>query len=364
MQPAAARSSFLVFLSMGAFWGCGSSSDDSGSGKAPAKRELNMTEELSPPADLTDIKPLSLVSKINSESSFYQISPKSSNGESGNLKHCPAFSESRITASAGFLEIDFSGDLKSCFSGESASPVESFQLEFFSRVECPEDDLSSLNGKTLAEGFEFGSILDFCKQSKKITQFNWTRADSVMNFFGKIHSVSKNGMASTAGKGCELTVQDGLISYGDCIKYHRETQEVLEAPKPSAGKEGLTINPNNKLFTLTMTGLVGDGRSPFFNSGKASFRLNNWVGTMGYTGSDKSPVWSAEGSAELQSGTFYGKTKPTPTPARTPVTDPTSESEMRPDPPSSQVPTATPTPTDEVSPDSGLRVRSLFGGSN
>ena len=125
---------------------------------------------------------------------------------------------------------------------------------------------------------------------------------------GKIKSTASSGTASSDGKFCEVAISNGQSTFSDCIKFSKHRQELADAALSNANDGGnMKLVPSNYLSTVQLGGLTGDGQSSAFTSGKANFRLNNWLGTMEYLGSESDPKWVAHSGDQEKSGTFTGK---------------------------------------------------------
>lgn len=290
---------------------CGSGSDsdkhDTSQGPTNTNYELNMTDELAPPANITNIEESALSGKINSVSDFYQHAPKKgdSSSRTTDLSDCEALKNVKLKSGTGYVEMQMDEDLVSCFQGNERKMIESFRLAMFMRMECPDDDLSALDGKTIYEASSIINTDSFCSRSNVRRQINWSRVNAEMNLFGKIKTTSINGMASANGKPCEMSLHDGTVTYGDCIRYQRQTDDLPADNGTSSG--GLKMTADNKIITVNLTGVTGDQKSRFYSTGTANFRVNNWNGQMAYSGPEKEPTWTAESEGRKKSGIFVGR---------------------------------------------------------
>jgi len=52
-------------------------------------------------------------------------------------------------------------------------------------------------------------------------------------------------------------------------------------------------------------GTFSDISDKYFSSGTIEFSINNWNGTMSYTGADEVPTFTAESNSESTSGAFF-----------------------------------------------------------
>lgn len=290
---------------------CGSGSDsdkhDAGQGPANTNYELNMTDELAPPANMTNIEESAISGKINAVSDFYQHAPKKteSSSRTTDLSDCEALKKVKLKSGVGYVEMQMDEDLVSCFQGNDRKMIESFKLAMFMRMECPDDDLSALDGKTIFEASSITSTDGFCSRSSIRRQISWSRVNAEMNLFGKIKTTSINGMASTNGKPCEMSVHEGAVTYGDCIRYERQTDDLPVDNGQRSG--GLKMTADNKIIMVNLTGVTGDQKSRFYTSGTANFRVNNWSGQLAYGGAEREPTWTAESEGHKKSGIFAGR---------------------------------------------------------
>ena len=290
---------------------CGSGSDsdkhDTSQGPANTNYELNMTDELAPPANMTNIEESAISGKINAVSDFYQHAPKKSDSGSRttDLGNCEALKNVKLKSGMGYVEMQMDEDLVSCFQGNERKMIESFRLAMFMRMECPDDDLSALDGKTIYEASSITSTDGFCSRSNVRRQINWSRVNAEMNLFGKIKTISVSGMASANGKPCEMSLHDGAVTYGDCIRYQRQTDDLPADNGQSSG--GLKMTADNKIIAVNLTGVTGDQKSRFYSAGAANFRVNNWSGQMVYSGPEKEPTWTAESDGRKKLGTYVGR---------------------------------------------------------
>lgn len=295
--------------------GCGSSSDTD-SEKTGSQRELNMTAELDPPANMTPIDKLSLSSKLSEQAEFYQVqTPANSLQASDDGTVCDLVKNTHYSAGMGFIEVGMAGNFQECLSAQSKAVIESLQVNIFQRIECPDDDLSRFNGKSLNEVSGGGSILELCPQSKTLQILNWGKSEQVISFLAKVKTNSNSGTASSAGKACKITVDDGKHHYQDCTRFSKVTQEALSKPSSTTStNQGITFTPNNIIVSIQLDGVIGDSASRFYDSGDANFRLNNWRGTMSYTGARYAPHWTATNGVDNAAGIFYPKTSTTTPP--------------------------------------------------
>jgi hypothetical protein len=206
------------------------------------------------------------------------------------------------------VSFDASVDLAQCLknqagSGDSsdvASKIEA-NVRFLINITCPGVDLSEFSGKTInALGDEdpssgLPSVLESkCGLLPAVKVFS--NALFEVKFPGLFDVSSKIGMFNKDGGACELTKVDGGYNKNSCLNGTYEIAKKTEA-------DGQQIEEKN-LVLLEAVNVVDstDPTAVWFNGGKLNVTVNNFTGTLSYSGAAIAPTYTLASGSDSVTG--------------------------------------------------------------
>lgn len=175
-------------------------------------------------------------------------------------------------------------DLRECSKLDpDSSPKSQYRQQWYVAMLRNDCDLTEFNGApmTIWQSVEkkcpkFGSAWRYVNMSLAIT---YSAGGS--SFF------SKTAQMTAAGKPCKVTNSEAGISLGPCLHVDFTT-----------GGQGSTLQK------LKGVDLKTEDNAEYFSSGVYEFTINDWQGTMVYSGPLTLPTWTASNGSESASGTY------------------------------------------------------------
>lgn len=177
---------------------------------------------------------------------------------------------------------------KTCM--DSSADMDSFRLRSKGYVQCEKSDTSVLDGKKLVEIAPDGPD-QVCKgrSGKYIIEMSVTFGQSVIG--GRMLADSKFSMKGPDNGACKFTVADQVTSFDTCVTIN-STKWSSEIP-----------DLNRTDWTrITTNSLKAGNNDRFYSSGSVDFVINDWTGTVSYSGPEVFPDYTATDGSTKDSG--------------------------------------------------------------
>lgn len=234
-----------------------------------------------------------LESEINLQGDFRSPSREvfgdESEGELDPYNEClgKKYGTAAVKAQGSMIVLEYDLDLSSCDEldpsrGEvSIHRAKAYHYGYYMSCDLSDLDGKSNEGEALAERFEA------CARGR---HWSYTNVESTARTAG---TDSKGGftyqiaMMTEDGKPCEIATDDDGIRPGPCIHISRSN---------SLGM--------NRFVKLVGKDLESEPRSEYYSSGTYEFTINDWQGTMTYSGPLVLPKWTATRGADSAAGTY------------------------------------------------------------
>jgi hypothetical protein len=261
------------------------------------------------PAAVSELPSSSLPESINNISDFYNNEPADS--ASSGTEEDPCKATTQISAAGDTLTLSINNDKTACeqqHNTDSTRVINKSIEKSYLKVVCVGSDLSSYNGKT--EDQLPDDLLQACPTA--------TTVKLLINLMADWQST----YTITAGDQTSTMIESGSMKFGEMSDEGTECIFTIGADK------GMTINGCNFVALLNKAqvthsqeiiyniyqklkanNLVGSATGTYYSSGTQSFTIQNWTGTMTYTGESVAPTWTATNKAgETASGTYLQQT--------------------------------------------------------
>ncbi len=261
--------------------GCGGGGNGSGSSSSSGL----LAESVSI-ADFNVVSTLTLTEaeireKINSQSAFYNNFP--STGGTSARSECINNMEDqygKIIKQDSYYQFSFEKDIKDCNSNSTdmKSEKRSFLVTYLSRI---------INGSSndLTE-YTFNNL----PASSSGTFLNKYYRELIWNNNNKFVVMSLYSKTSDANSPCEWT----STTFNNCEYRRKNINYYNNDLKTVTGVELQKYDYNN---------VVSSGGT-YFSSGSVKFRIENWAGTVAFTGSSTPSTYTASNGSQTISGTL------------------------------------------------------------
>lgn len=202
-------------------------------------------------------------------------------------------------------------DASECFdSAELGLNVTSAPIRFALWMGCQNEDLEDLNGKAFGDLGD-GAALKCAEESEQQTIINM-EFKIVANGLVKTESGTETEVdytyrsitatQTTEGGPCSLTsVGDSWLWANGCVTISKQDVTQMNVggkPVPEEmTADFLLLNYQNIMESK-------DSNAPFYESGTFDMTLNNWSGSVTYTGPGTAPSWIMKNADEEKSGTL------------------------------------------------------------
>ena len=205
------------------------------------------------------------------------------------------------------VSFDASIDLAQCLKNQagSSTPTDAaskfeFQARFLQNVTCPGVDLSEFSGKTMkelgAEDTNSGipaALESKCGSLPAVKVFG--NATIVGKIPGTVDVSAKIGIFNKEGGACELTKVDGGFKLNSCLSANYMVTK--------SGAEGQ--QKEEKSLVLLEAVNVVDSTEPaavWYNGGKFNVTVNNFTGTLLYSGAAIAPTYTLASGSDSVTG--------------------------------------------------------------
>lgn len=177
-------------------------------------------------------------------------------------------------------------------------------LKVFVGMQCTGSDFARFNGKKFAEVAKDPSLSRNCKGAKTYGVMNNTETNVsvVSTAVGQESEATmqiKELTKGLNGEFCRMTRNDKGFSIDDCVIAGRTVM-------PRAVAKGVDFSsPQGDSYSLKFSGIKAMNETDmWFASGKVNVLLNNWKGTVTYSGGATSPKYSMSNGSRLLAGTL------------------------------------------------------------
>ncbi|RYZ81286.1 MAG: hypothetical protein EOP04_24285 [Proteobacteria bacterium] len=191
--------------------------------------------------------------------------------------------------------LDAAACIASSFKEANATEVkiEKAIISTYLEASCEGKDFSALNGKTLKEaataleGECEGKITNF-ESSLSSSKGTITLAGQTIKF--DIETTTANSKSD--GTACVATIANGVRTENGCVS----VEKTVDAIDPT----------NNSFRKTTSNNLTWNEANPgdYYDSGSFSVVVNNWSGTITYSGATTPPTFSITNGTTTETGTL------------------------------------------------------------
>lgn len=312
---------YLPLLALALNVSC-SKDDESDSKLAPApEAPFLTTEALAQPSAVSALSATEVKDELENNRSYFENSDAtfsledSSEVEEGATEEASADPESKclqdIYKSTKVKVIDrskvifsVSYDLSSCFAEMQSSgsePTQGAQLKFteskgllYGELSCEGSDFSALDGKSITD-LEGDTSTQTCA-TKRTYLLNSSASTKGEVVYGEktynFDSTYASAESTADNQACVNEVKDGVYSaLGSCRRVDITVSNYNGQTEAS-------------FFMTESKDLKWELNKPWFSSGSMSVMLNDWSGTVTYTGSDAAPTYTLTKGGETVSGSF------------------------------------------------------------
>ena len=206
------------------------------------------------------------------------------------------------------VSFDASIDLAQCLKNQagSSTPADAaskfeFQVRFLQNVTCPGVDFSEFNGKSMKElGAEDTSsglpaaLESKCGSLPAVQVFG--NATVVVKFPGLFDMSTKIGIFNKDGGACELTKVDGGFKMNSCLFATYEVTNKTEAEGQQQEEKNLVLLEAVNVVDST------DPTAVWFNGGTLNVTVNNFTGTLSYSGAAIAPTYTLASGSDSVTG--------------------------------------------------------------
>lgn len=182
---------------------------------------------------------------------------------------------------------------------DAASKFE-FQARFLQNVTCPGVDLSEFNGKTMKElgAEETNSGIPAALESKcgSLPAVKVFGNATIVVKFGTLDASGKIGIFNKEGGACELTKVDGGFKMNSCLSANYAVTKYTEDDGQQKEEKSLVLLEAVNVVDSTEPAAV------WYNGGKFNVTVNNFTGTLLYSGAAIAPTYTLASGSDSVTG--------------------------------------------------------------
>ncbi|RZA26824.1 MAG: hypothetical protein EOP10_02365 [Proteobacteria bacterium] len=205
----------------------------------------------------------------------------------------------KLKAVGDTISVDSSVDIGSCLAtyyknlGASEVKIEKAAYGFYFETSCAGGDYSAANGKNLKDAEAiFDSDCKSTISNLSSTVFTLKGSITVQGQVIKFDNESTTAISKADGTPCTITLANGVRTENGCVEVTRTVN---------------AIDPAENFFQKsTSNNLTWTEATPgnYFESGSLSVVVNNWKGTITYSGASTPPTYSITDGTSTETGTL------------------------------------------------------------
>ena len=286
----------ISLVLLGVLFSCGKTKDDETTVAATDPNQLSASD-LAAPTGITVLTKADVTQNINylSLDATFKDSPK----DTTTSKCDSVFTAPKVVAAGNAIIVSATLDIKSCSNetAAAATPPSDLQLKsaivkIYSRTECTGKDLSSYNGKTVGQ-IEDLNLQTFCTSGYSVVSNSRSdleivsQTDTTYSF--KTTTIDAFGTADNGP--CATTITSGTFKQTGCVEI---SKSISSGSNESVEYRKVTQKD------LTWTASTAD---TWYKSGTMDVILNDWTGTVTFSGATTPPTYSFKKGSATVNGT-------------------------------------------------------------
>lgn len=289
------------------------SDDDKGQDAAQVNQTFVTVADVNASANTRSLAAGDIRSVVNKASELYANMPKDSN-ESDDACTNALFEPIKFHSNgkSGYVggTLNFDACTKGAFSKVSALEVNKISLNFrfLVRIDCSDGDLSSFEGKSYIELTKIAESSFPChdytttQQSTTQTTLAYSYTVSGQKYSQTEESTVYSLSAKQDGTPCHLKYDGANITMeGECVHSSRKIYKIANENNKTSDKEGRE-DVNRFILNAVKQGV--SGKPTYYTSGSAGLTVNDWSGSLTYSGADKAPSWTMKKGTQTISDTL------------------------------------------------------------
>jgi hypothetical protein len=302
-----------IFLSLLACTAGCEASDEAASGASlPANsvpRLFLSPKDMSPPSGVVSIPDVSITDVMNGEIGFY-LRPASPANSSADECQKQLGKSIRIKASSTELSMDGSGTAKDCTpnGSDSSTIISNGQLRVQVYLKCNDTDLSKFDGQSYQD-FKLADVKCGDGQMTYALQYNTKQVTKTSDLELTAEISFRATQFRSDGSPCRISKGGSGSSIDECV--HARTS--VATGVTATGSKASSIGNPRSLFPTSFAEFTWRGvefnkpSDRLFSGGKIDFKIQNWSGSMSYSGAE--PKWTATDGKSNKDGVFGASTK-------------------------------------------------------
>jgi hypothetical protein len=298
----------FVALLTAATVGCEPSSEDTATRASlpasAAPRLFLSPKDMNPPSGVVSIPDASIADVIAGEMGFYL---RPANPASGAADECQKQlgKSLKIKASETELSMDGSGTAKDCLpnSADPSTTILNGQLRVQVYLKCNDTDLSEYDGQPYHE-FKLAEVKCGDGQMTYALQYNTKQMTKTPELELSAEISFRATQFRSDGGPCRISNDGSGSRVDECV----HTRTSVATGVSAAGSKASSIGNPRSLFPTSFSELTWRGveykraSDRLFRGGKIEFKIQNWTGSMRYSGTE--PKWNATDGKSSKEGVF------------------------------------------------------------